>query len=178
LPFFEFLNMILIIMGVSGSGKSTIAKRVGKELNLPFYDADNFHPIANVKKMANGQPLNDADRQPWLEILAENLTRWKSGKGAVLACSALKELYRKILFSKVKTINWIYLDGDFDLILNRMNQRKGHFMRSEMLQSQFDTLEIPTYGLHVDISKPIETIINTIVEKIEVYKTTNQREFC
>lgn len=174
MPFFEFLNMILIIMGVSGSGKSTIAEKVGQKLGLPFYDADDFHPITNVEKMANGQPLNDADRQPWLEILAKNLANWEHEKGAVLACSALKETYRQTLASKVKTINWIYLDGDFDLILNRMNQRKGHFMKAEMLQSQFEALEIPNYGLHVDISKPIETIIHTIVEKIEVKKTTNQ----
>jgi gluconokinase len=165
LPFFEFLNMILIIMGVSGSGKSTVAKSVAQKLKLPFYDADDFHPIVNVEKMANGQPLNDTDRQPWLEILAENLTNWKLEKGAVLACSALKESYRQTLSSKAKTVNWIYLDGDFDLILNRMNQRKGHFMKAEMLQSQFDALEVPNYGLHIDISKPLETIIKTIIEK-------------
>jgi carbohydrate kinase (thermoresistant glucokinase family) len=161
-------------MGVSGSGKSTVAKRVGQELGLPFYDADDFHLMVNIEKMANGQPLNDEDRKPWLESLAGNLENWELGKGAVLACSALKGSYRQILSSKVKMIKWVYLAGDFDLILNRMNQREGHFMKAEMLQSQFDVLEIPNYGLHVDISKSVEAIIQEIVKEMRVIKTTNQ----
>jgi|AntRauTorckE5430_2_1112549.scaffolds.fasta_scaffold04860_2 carbohydrate kinase (thermoresistant glucokinase family) len=160
--------MILVIIGVSGSGKSTIAKGIAQKLGLPFYDADDFHPMANIKKMANGQPLNDADRRPWLESLAKNLANWELEKGAILACSALKESYRQTLASKVKMIKWVYLDGDFDLILNRMNERKGHFMKIEMLQSQFDVLEIPNYGLHVDISKSAEMVMDTIIKKIEI----------
>jgi carbohydrate kinase (thermoresistant glucokinase family) len=112
--------------------------------------------------------LNDADRRPWLESLAKNLANWELEKGAILACSALKESYRQTLASKVKMIKWVYLDGDFDLILNRMNERKGHFMKIEMLQSQFDVLEIPNYGLHVDISKSAEMVMDTIIKKIEI----------
>ncbi len=155
--------MIIIVMGVSGCGKSTIGKLVGEKLNIPFFDGDDFHPQSNIDKMANGFPLNDSDRKPWLEILANNAANWEKDKGAVIACSALKESYREILNSKAKKVKWVYLSGSFDLILNRMNARKGHFMKAEMLQSQFDTLEIPTYGLTIDISKEIEKIVADIV---------------
>jgi carbohydrate kinase (thermoresistant glucokinase family) len=166
--FFEnILKMIVIVMGVSGSGKSTIAEGISQTLKLPLYDADDFHPITNIKKMATGQPLNDEDRKPWLEELANHLANCELEKGAVLACSALKERYREVLASKVQSSKLIYLDGNFDLIFNRMNNRKGHFMKAEMLQSQFDALEIPIYGLHVDISKPIEEIIETITQYLK-----------
>ena len=158
---------MIVIMGVSGSGKSTIAEGISQILNLPLYDADDFHPIANIKKMANGQPLNDEDRKPWLEELANHLANCALKKGAVLACSALKESYRQILASKVQSSKLVYLDGSFDLIFNRMSNREGHFMKAEMLQSQFDALEIPSYGLHVDISKPIEEVIETITQYLK-----------
>lgn len=150
-------------MGVSGSGKTTIGKALSEAMNLPFYDADDFHPALNIKKMSEGQPLNDDDRQPWLERLANEIASWQNGKGGVLACSALKESYRQTLESKSKNINWIYLNGDFDLIYSRMQGRKEHFMKKEMLQSQFDTLEIPNYGLSIDINKSQNTIIKNIM---------------
>lgn len=155
--------MIYIIMGVSGCGKSTIAEALSEAINIPFYDADDFHPTANIQKMSQGQPLNDNDRQPWLEQLATELYNWNVGKGGILACSALKESYRQILSSKVNNIHWIYLNGSFDLIYNRMQQRESHFMKKEMLQSQFDTLEVPNYGLSIDISKSVEEMINEIM---------------
>lgn len=149
-------------MGVSGSGKTTVSEALAKATNIPFYDADDFHPKANIQKMSTGQPLNDKDRQPWLERLADKLQNWKEENGAILACSALKESYRQILHSKVDNINWIYLNGSFDLIYNRMQQRQNHYMKKEMLQSQFDTLEIPNYGLTINISKSVDKMINEI----------------
>jgi len=150
-------------MGVSGCGKSTIGKMVGERLEIPFFDGDDFHPQRNIDKMANGFPLNDLDRKPWLENLANHIADWENDKGAIIACSALKENYRQILSSKVNQVNWVFLDGSFDLIFNRMNQRKGHFMKAEMLQSQFDTLEIPTYGSHINIDKRAKVIVAEIV---------------
>lgn len=158
------ISMIYIIMGVSGSGKTTIGKALAKATRLPFYDADDFHPTANIEKMSNGQPLNDNDRQPWLTRLAAELYNWEQTEGAILACSALKENYRQILRSKVKNITWIYLSGSFDLIYNRIQQRKGHYMKKEMLQSQFDALEVPDYGLKINISKSVGKIIHDILE--------------
>lgn len=159
--------MIIVVLGVSGSGKSTISKGLSQALNIPYYDADDFHPVANINKMSSGQPLNDKDRQPWLERLAQNLSDWSRDKGAVLACSALKEKYRTLLNSNCEDkIIWVYLKGDYELIKSRMESRKDHFMSSQMLKSQFEALEVPEYGIHVDISGPPEAIIKSIIERI------------
>lgn len=159
--------MIIVVLGVSGSGKSTISKGLSLALNIPYYDADDFHPIANINKMSSGQPLNDKDREPWLEELAQNLSEWSREKGAVLACSALKEKYRTLLNSNCEDkIIWVYLKGDYELIKSRMESRKDHFMSSQMLKSQFEALEVPEYGIHVDISGSPEAIIKSIIERI------------
>ena len=159
--------MIIVVLGVSGSGKSTISKGLSQALNIPFYDADDFHPIANINKMSSGQPLNDKDREPWLEELAQNLSRWAGENGAVLACSALKENYRNLLNSNCEDkIVWVYLKGDYELIKSRMESRIDHFMASQMLKSQFEALEVPEYGIHVDISGSPEVIITSILERI------------
>lgn len=159
--------MIIVVLGVSGSGKSTIAKGLSQSLNIPYYDADDFHPIANINKMSSGQPLNDKDREPWLEELAQNLSVWAEENGAVLACSALKEKYRNLLNSNCEDkIIWVYLKGDYELIKSRMESRKDHFMASQMLKSQFEALEVPEYGIHVDISGSPEAIITSILERI------------
>lgn len=153
--------MIIIVMGVCGSGKSTIGSDLASKLDLPFFDADDFHPKANVNKMANGQPLDDTDRLPWLEILANKL---KDEQNTVLACSALKEKYREILQSKVDQVHWVYLQGEKELIAERMKSRGGHYMKGEMLDSQFATLEVPSYGHHISIDQEPEQVVRQLIE--------------
>ncbi|MAW93851.1 MULTISPECIES: gluconokinase [unclassified Leeuwenhoekiella] len=156
---------VILVAGVSGSGKSTIGKLLADRLGLPFKDADDYHPQANVDKMAAGHPLNDADRKPWLETLALEMEKWSKGSGAVLACSALKESYRELLSQKV-TPQWVFLDGSFELLKSRLDNRKGHFFNSELLQSQLDTLEEPDYGIHVSIEPSPEAIVDEILKKL------------
>ena len=153
---------MIIIMGVSGCGKTTIGKILEQQVGLPFYDADDFHPESNVLKMKSNIPLNDEDRQPWLESLADHMNKWENKGGFILACSALKERYRKILMTKVSDVNWVYLFGSFDLIKSRLEQRNQHYMKSSLLQSQFDDLELPDYGLHVSIGKSPSEIVSII----------------
>ncbi len=160
-------------MGVSGSGKTTIGKLLAAKLSLPFFDADDFHPDFNVKKMASGIPLDDLDRQPWLEKLAQHIIDWEQHKGAVLACSALKEKYRQILGSN-KKINWIYLDGNKDLIGNRMQARLGHYMKAGLLDSQFEALEIPSYGIHAPIERDPQSIIQHILQALNIHQNLSE----
>ena len=117
---------------------------------------------------SSGQPLNDQDRYPWLVRLGKNMSEWAMRKGAIIACSALKESYREILSSESKeSITWIHLFGTETLIERRMEAREGHFMNPNLVKSQFEALEIPEYGLHIDVSNDIETIISTIISNIE-----------
>ncbi|MEL6810691.1 MAG: gluconokinase [Bacteroidota bacterium] len=159
------MNHLIIVMGVSGCGKTTIGKRLAEELKIPFHDADDYHPTSNVEKMKSGTPLTDADRYPWLKLLATELETWLHTGGAVLACSALKEDYRKILSEKV-SLDWVCLSGDFGTIFERMKTR-DHFMKAEMLQSQFDTLEVPKYGIHVDVNETPEVIVRYIKNQLQ-----------
>ena len=160
---------MIVIMGVSGCGKTTIGKQLAIQLSLPFYDADAFHPTSNIDKMKLNIPLNDEDRKPWLMHLAQKMQLWEEQGGAVLACSALKESYRKLLASKYNTITWVYLKGSFDAIKSRLEQREGHYMTSNLLQSQFDTLEVPKYGIHVDIENTPEQIVLNIISKLKTH---------
>ena len=157
---------IIIIMGVSGCGKTTIGKLLASKLDIQFCDADDFHPESNINKLKNNIPLNDEDRKPWLETLAMLIKEWSNSTGAVLACSALKGSYRKLLSKYTDNIEWIYLTGSFETINNRIENRKQHFMKSILLQSQFDTLEVPSYGIHVDIEQEQEEIVTEITEKL------------
>ena len=162
---------LFLVMGVSGCGKSTIAKQLCEEFDIPFIEADDFHTEANILKMKNGQPLDDNDREPWLQNLAKELLQ-NEKKGAVLACSALKEKYRTILNSLIsKPLQTIYLEGSFELIKNRIEQRAGHFMSSHLLQSQFDALEKPKNAWILDIQNDAKTIHLQILEKM---KTINK----
>lgn len=144
--------MIILVTGVSGSGKTTIGQKLANHYQLPFYDADKFHPAANIEKMSNGIPLNDEDRMPWLQILAALLQRSIPTGGAVLACSSLKESYRRILQINDE-VNWIHLKGTKELIWERMLARKDHYMKANMLDSQFATWEEPAYGLKLSIDQ-------------------------
>ena len=154
--------MIIQVIGVSGCGKTTIARKLSEAMGIPYYDADDFHPQENIDKMSSGQPLTDEDRASWLNTLSKNLQQWEKEGGAILACSALKEKYREILAQGLDQCYWIFLSGSYELILERMNKRKDHYMSGEMLRSQFETLEVPAYGIHIDIQKSPEEIIATI----------------
>lgn len=160
--------MVLIIMGVSGSGKTLIGEHLSERLQLPFYDADAFHPQANIEKMADGIPLNDDDRRPWLESIAGNMEEWDSEEGAVLACSALKQAYRDLL-KKRSGVNFrlIYLKGSRSLIARRLSHRSGHFFDPSLLDSQFQALEEPRDALTVSIDQPPEQIVAEIISKLE-----------
>lgn len=164
--------MVYIIFGVSGIGKTSIGKKISVSLGIPFYDADDFHSKANILKMGKGQPLNDEDRKSWLEELQQNIEVWNRSTGAVLACSALKESYRKILKpNKKPIIKWVLLYADIDTITKRLQKRTNHFFDVNLLQSQFDTLEIPTYGLHINANQSQENIVMQIL-KDKIKKTS------
>lgn len=159
--------MILVVCGVSGSGKTTIGKLLSEELGVPFFDADDFHSASNVKRMASGRPLNDAERQPWLETLANNLSDWQEEGGAVLACSALKESYRATLASRCgEDIRWIFLTGSEAMLAKRLASRKGHFFDSNLLGSQIEALEIPDYGWQIAIDSSPQEISNAILKRL------------
>ncbi len=155
----------VIIFGVSGSGKSTIGKLLAQKLNVPFLDADQFHSNENIEKMNSGIPLTDKDRLPWLFSINERLKN-SQNDGWVLACSALKESYRTILNNDLKDIHWVLLNGDFDQIASRMAERKDHFMSPSLLKSQFETLEIPEYGIEVSIDYSPSQIVQQILDHI------------
>jgi len=161
--------MIIILMGVSGSGKTTIGERLAQVLGWPFYDGDQFHPPANIVKMQQGMPLTDADRWPWLHALRACIETWvQQGMSAVLACSALKQAYREYLIIDEDEVKLVYLRGDYDLINERLAQRQGHFMPPGLLASQFAALEEPERGVVVDIVHPPERMVALIREQLRV----------
>jgi len=160
--------MIIIVMGVSGSGKTTVGRLVAERLGWPFYDADDFHPPANVAKMSAGLPLTDEDRAGWLSALADLLRgRIAEGGPAVLACSALKQNYRRQLNVDSDQVRFVYLRGDYEMILARMKERPGHYMKADMLASQFAALEEPgDEALTVAITLSLEQIVDQIVRAL------------
>ena len=161
--------MIIILMGVSGSGKTTIGARLAHALGWPFYDGDQFHPPANVAKMQQGLPLTDADRWPWLHTLRARIETWlQQGLSAVLACSALKQVYRAHLLMEDPEVKLVYLKGEYARIHERLAQRRGHFMPPGLLASQFAALEEPARGVVIDIGHPPETIVALIREQLAV----------
>ena len=157
-----------IVMGVSGSGKSSVGKALAERLGWDFYDADDFHPPENVVKMANGSALNDSDRAPWLAALHELISSsLKADKPGVLACSALKERYRQQLVEGNEGVQIVYLKGSYDLIWSRMEKRTDHYMKPHMLKSQFEALEEPTNALVIDISRSVAEIVREILNTVQ-----------
>ncbi|MBI3163461.1 MAG: gluconokinase [Chloroflexi bacterium] len=155
-------------MGVSGCGKSSVGQSLAQSLEWDFYDADDFHPPANVAKMASGTPLDDSDRAPWLASLNELISSsLKADKPGVLACSALKEHYRQKLMNGNDGVQIVYLKGSYDLIWSRMEKRTDHYMKPHMLKSQFETLEEPKNAITVDVSMSLDEIAQDILKHME-----------
>ncbi|MDJ0578754.1 gluconokinase [Crocosphaera sp.] len=165
--------MIYLIMGVSGSGKTTIGKALSQKLGCTFYDADDFHPPENITKMSKGIPLNDSDRLPWLKAIKLVINQHqKQNKNSVITCSALKQYYRDLLQENTTDIIFIYLQGSYETILKRLQNRSEHFMKENMLLSQFKTLEEPENAVIIDINLSVEKIVQEIIAqtyaKIEI----------
>jgi carbohydrate kinase (thermoresistant glucokinase family) len=159
--------MIVLVMGVSGSGKTTIGEALARELDWTYLDADDYHPQANVAKMAAGVALQDSDRWPWLEKINEELLKIEErGESALVGCSALKEAYRECLARGLRDFEIVYLRGDFTLIQSRIAARKHRFMPATLLQSQFDTLEPPARAVEVDVSAPMESSLSKIKREL------------
>lgn len=157
----------VIIMGVSGTGKSTVGQAIATQWNWDFMDADDYHPASNKAKMAAGTPLTDEDRLPWLKVLAGELDKARP-RGVVLACSALKDFYRQILSPDLGKTRYIFLHGSVELIRQRMAQRTGHFMPPALLESQMRTLEAPMDALRVDVEPPLEQIVTDIGRRLMI----------
>jgi gluconokinase len=154
-------------MGVSGVGKTTIGKALAARLGWSFVDGDDLHPPANVTKMKHGEPLSDADRRPWLENLHAVITDYRSRRQPlVLACSALRASYRKILVGDEPAIRFVYLTGDPRLIATRLGRRTDHFMPLSLLPDQFNSLDPPPGVMKVNVREPIKRIVQTIVDNL------------
>src|SRR5450432_3892093 len=168
----------LVVMGVSGSGKSTIAEKLAERLNWCYEDGDQFHPASNVAKMSAGHPLTDEDRWPWLRAIADEIDRFcKAGQHAVIACSALKRAYRDILGHGRNDVRIVYLKGTQELIASRLAERKGHFMPPGLLASQFKTLEPPDDSEHpvtVSIDGSVDAIVDDIVRQLRLNPADNR----
>jgi gluconokinase len=165
----------LIVMGVSGSGKSTVAQRLAARLGWRYEDGDWFHPPGNVAKMSAGHPLTDEDRWPWLKAIADEIDRaGEAGQHVVIACSALKHAYREVLIGGRNDVRIIYLNGTQDLIASRLNARKDHFMPPGLLASQFKTLEPPEANerpVTVSIDASVDAIVDDALRQLKLTAT-------
>ena len=160
--------MIIIIMGVTGVGKTTVGRLLAAELGWTFIDADEFHPASNVEKMRRGDPLTDADRKPWFEKLRDLIrTFLEERTNAVIACSALKSAYRDYLLID-EQVRLVYLTGDYSLIEERLKARKGHYMNPSLLDSQFATLQEPERAITVDVAASPEGIVRHLREELGI----------
>ena len=158
---------VIVLMGVSGSGKSTTGRRLGLALGWEFRDADSFHPPANIAKMSRGEPLDDADRAPWLAAIAAWIDRHRGERTeAVVSCSALRRRYRDVLVGERPDVGLVYLKGSFALIADRLSRRRGHFMPPALLRSQFEALEEPAReegALVVPVTMPPKRVVERII---------------
>ena len=158
--------MIIVVMGVTGCGKTTVGEQLAAQLECGFSDADSFHPAANVEKMRAGVPLTDDDRWPWLAALRSAMDRWiAAGESHVVACSALRQAYRDIL-SPHHDVVFVYLKGSREVIERRLNARKGHYMNPALLDSQIATLEEPRDALVVDVDRDPEAIVAEVLPRL------------
>ncbi|HZA67865.1 MAG TPA: gluconokinase [Geminicoccaceae bacterium] len=160
--------MVVVLMGVSGSGKTEVGTRLAEALGGTFVEGDDYHPPANVAKMRSGVPLDDADRQPWLERLSREIGTWlDAGKAVVLACSALKQRYRDILKAGRPGVRFVHLKGDEALIRKRLDKRRGHYMPASLLESQFAALEEAGDAITVGIDAPPDAIVAEIRQALD-----------
>src|SRR5205823_9952565 len=152
--------MILIIMGVAGSGKTTVGQLLAEQLSWTFRDADEFHPASNIEKMSCAIALEDADRTPWLAAMRAAIETWlRENTNAVLTCSCLKVAFRQTLVVDPARVRFVYLKGSFDLIEARLRQRTHHFLQAQLLKSQFEILEEPQDAITVDVSDTPEVMV-------------------
>ena len=173
---------IVVVMGVSGSGKTTVGTMLADAMHCAFLEGDSLHSAANVEKMSHGMPLTDADRAPWLAAIhARLLDSFRHGESLVVGCSALKQSYRTVLVEGVP-ISWVYLKGSAALIRSRLQHRTGHYMKADMLASQFEALEEPADALIVDVSQPPAAIVEQILADLrgpthaDMAGSTNRRK--
>ncbi len=158
--------MIIVLMGVSGSGKTAVGQLLAQRLGWPFFDADDYHPPANIAKMRGGTPLSDEDRWPWLDRLNALLHEQRgAGRDTLLGCSALKQKYRDRLAANLDDVHWVHLKGSFELIESRLRARRGHYMPAALLRSQFAALEEPVDAVVADISPSAEEVARTLAER-------------
>jgi gluconokinase len=158
----------VVLMGVAGSGKTAVGMQVAQKLDWIFLDADNFHPPANIEKMKHGIPLNDQDRAPWLQRLHDELQRQMAeGHSVILACSALKESYRKVLRDEVFPPKFVYLDVDPETIRDRLQERTAHFFPKELMESQFAALEKPKDAIIIDARKPLADVVDQVIRALK-----------
>jgi gluconokinase len=161
--------VIVILMGVTGCGKTTVGALLAQDCGWDFHDADDFHPAENVAKMKRGAPLDDEDRWPWLERLNTFLLdSERQGKSLVLACSALKQVYRDRLARGCAAARFVFLDGDRELIRARLAARQGHYMNPKLLDSQFAIMERPRDALRLDVAQSPAELVRSIRERLEV----------
>lgn len=161
--------MIFVLMGVTGSGKTTIGTLLAERVGVVFADADDYHPLINKEKMAAGHPLNDLDREPWLEELNRLMTSWfEAGRGGVLACSALKAKYRATLMGQMPlgAVIFVWLDGSRELISERLSERKHEYMNPKLLDSQIQTLEPPMDAVRVVNDRAPEVVVDEILTHV------------
>ena len=159
-------NKLFVVMGVSGVGKTTVGRLLAGTLAIPFIDADDFHPKENIEKMSSGIPLNDDDRYGWLLALNKVLQQHQKD-GAVLACSALKEKYRNLIRKGLeKYVTFVFLEGTYTQLQERLQERKGHFMPPKLLKSQLETLEPPKSAIKVAISHTPDEIVEQIIRQL------------
>ena len=168
--------LVLVVMGVSGSGKTTVASMLAGRLGWHFAEGDDFHPAANIEKMHAGTPLNDDDRLPWLRAIAAQIDRWREGgESGVITCSALKHRYRAIIIGEREEVRLVYLKGDIDTIRRRLVARHGHFMPASLLQSQFEALEEPRAEERAIVVRVDGGVAALVAEIIAALQATESR---
>lgn len=160
-------NQVIFIMGVSGTGKSTIGERIAKKLELPFYDGDNHHPAQNIEKMEKGIPLTDGDHLDWLIELNKLAKHELQNNSCIISCSALKQHHRDLLTKSIqKQSTWIYLHGSYQLIVERRASRDNHLIKANLLKSQFEMLEVPVSCIKIDVKHSIDQIVSIAINQL------------